>query len=74
MFVSPSSYQFLVFRLHLLPIYVLVGALAYSASLVGLRAIKKQDVELIHEYLPKKMKWMADWLDRIAKVERRKSL
>jgi len=69
MFFSPSSYHFLEFRLHLLPIYVAVGALAYFASLVGLRAIKKRDVELIYEYLPKKMKWVADWLGRIAVVE-----
>jgi len=69
MFLLPSSYQFLVFRLHLLPIYVIVGALAYFASLVGLKAIKKQDVELIYEYLPKNMKWVADWLSRIAMVE-----
>jgi len=66
MFLSPSSYQFLVFRLHLLPIYVIVGALAYFASLVGLRTIKKKDVELIYEYLPKNLKWVADWLGRIA--------
>jgi O-antigen/teichoic acid export membrane protein len=69
MVLSPSSYQFLVFRLHLLPIYVIFGALAYFASLVGLRAIKKRDVELIYDYLPKKMKWVADWLGRIAMVE-----
>jgi len=69
MFLSPSSYQFLVFRLHLLPIYVIVGALAYFASLIGLKAIKKRDVELIYEYLPKNMKWVADWLRRIAVIE-----
>jgi O-antigen/teichoic acid export membrane protein len=69
MFLAPSSYQFLVFRLYLLPIYIIVGALAYLASMVGLRAIKKQDVELIYEYLPKNMKWVADWLGRIAMVE-----
>lgn len=69
MFLSPSSYQFLVISLRLLPIYVIVGALAYFASLVGLRAIKKQDVELIYDYLPKNMKWVADWLGRIAMVE-----
>jgi len=69
MFLSPSSYEFLQLRLHLLPIYVIVGALAYFASMVGLRAIKKQDVELIYEYLPEKMKWVADWLSRIAMVE-----
>jgi Na+-driven multidrug efflux pump len=69
MFFSPSSYQFLVFRLQLLPIYIIVGALAYFASMVGLKAIKKHDIELIYEYLPKNMKWVADWLGRIATVE-----
>jgi len=69
MFLSPSSYRFLEFRLHLLPIYVIVGALAYFAFMVGLRGIEKQDLELIYEYLPKKMKWVADWLSRITRVE-----
>jgi len=69
MFLSPTSYQFLVFRLHLLPLYIIVGGLAYFASMVGLRAIKKHDVELIHDYLPKNLKWVADWLARIAVVE-----
>jgi len=69
MFLSPSSYHFLEFSLRLLPIYVIVGALAYFASLAGLKAIKKHDVELIYEYLPKKMRWIADWLSRIAMVE-----
>jgi O-antigen/teichoic acid export membrane protein len=69
MLLSPSSHQFLVFPLRLLPIYVIVGALAYFFSLVGLRAIKKHDVELIHDYLPRKLKWVADWLGRIAMVE-----
>jgi len=65
MFLSPSSYQFLAFRLHLLPVYIIVGALVYFASLAGFRAIKKQDLELIYEYLPKNMKWVARWLGRI---------
>jgi len=64
-----SSQQFLVFRLHLLPIYVIVGAVAYFLSLVALRAIKKQDIELAHEYLPNRLKPIAKWLGRIARVE-----
>jgi len=67
--LTPFPHEFFVFRLHLLPIYVIVGALAYFASLAGLGTIKKRDVELIYEYLPKNMKWVADWLDRIAVVE-----
>jgi O-antigen/teichoic acid export membrane protein len=69
MILSPSEYQFLVFRLHLLPVYIVVGALAYFAAIVLLKAMKKQDLELIQEYLPHKLKWVADWLRRIVKVE-----
>jgi cell shape-determining protein MreC len=64
-----SSQQFLIFRLHLLPIYVIVGAVAYFLSLVALRAIKKQDIELAHEYLPNRLKPIAKWLGRITRVE-----
>jgi O-antigen/teichoic acid export membrane protein len=69
MFFSPSSYQFMVFRLVLLPVYVAVGGLAYFVSLVGLRAIKKRDVELLNDFLPKNLRWVTVWLGRIAVVE-----
>jgi O-antigen/teichoic acid export membrane protein len=69
MVLSPSSYQFLVFRLYLLPVYIVVGALAYFLAIILLKAMNKQDLELILEYLPHKLKWMADWLRRIVKVE-----
>jgi len=61
-----SSSQFLVIRLTQLPIYVLVGAVAYSLSLVALRAVKKSDIELIEEYLPKNLKRVVAWLERFA--------
>jgi O-antigen/teichoic acid export membrane protein len=64
-----SSQQFLIFRLHLLPIYVIVGSVAYLLSLVALRAIKKQDIELAYEYLPKMLKPIARWVERIARVK-----
>lgn len=64
-----SSQQFLVFSLHLLPIYVVVGAVAYFLSLVAFRAIKRRDIELAEEYLPSSLKPIAKWLGRIARVE-----
>jgi PST family polysaccharide transporter len=67
--LSPSSYRFLEFRLHLLPVYIVIGALAYFVAIILLKAMKKQDLELIQEYLPHKLKWVADWLRRIVKVE-----
>jgi O-antigen/teichoic acid export membrane protein len=64
-----ASQQFLNFHIYLLPIYVTVGAAAYFLSLVALRAIKKQDIELAREYLPNSLKPIAKWLGRIARVE-----
>ena len=66
MVLSPSGYQFLVIRLHLLPIYVAAGALAYFLGLVLLRAIKQQDIEVFREYLPNKLRWAATLLSRFA--------
>jgi len=68
-FLSSDSYQFLVIRLHQLPIYVLVGASAYFIALIALRAIKKHDIKLVEEYLPKKLKRVAAWLERIPTTE-----
>jgi len=56
-------------QLYLLPFYVIVGAAVYFFSLVALKAIKKHDVELIQEYLPKGLKRLAVWLGRVALVE-----
>jgi len=68
-FLSPISYHFLVFRLHLLPVYVAVGGLAYFFALILLKAIKKRDIELFQEYLPKGFRRIASLLERIARVE-----
>jgi len=61
--------QFLVFSLRFLPVYVAAGAVAYLLSLVALKAIKKHDVDLLRDYLPKGLKWIAAWLGRIARVK-----
>ena len=67
--LSPSSYQLLVIELHLLPIYVIVGGLAYFIALVMLKAFTKQDLEFLEEYLPSKLRWIASWLNRLVKVD-----
>jgi len=61
--------NFLVIRLHLLPVYVAVGGAAYALALMMLRAIKMRDVELVEEYLPKKLQRIATWLKRFAVAE-----
>jgi len=66
--LSPSSYQFLVIRLHLLPIYVIAGGLAYFVSLIMLKAFTKQDLELLQEYLPGRLRWIVTWLSRFVNV------
>jgi hypothetical protein len=63
---SSDSYQFLVIRLHLLPIYIIIGASAYFLALIALKAIKTHDIRLVEEYLPKNLKHIVKWLERIA--------
>lgn len=67
--LSSDSYQFLVIRLQMLPIYALFGALAYFLCLIALRAIKKHDIELVEDYLPKNLRRMATWLERFAAAD-----
>lgn len=69
MLLSPSSYEFLVIRLHLLPIYVIAGALAYLGGLILLKTIKSQDVEILQEYLPQRLRWIASWLGRFVSTK-----
>jgi len=61
--------QFLLPPLHWLPLYVIIGAVAYFFSLVALKAIKKHDVELFKEYLPRRFGWVASLLERLARAE-----
>jgi len=61
--------QFLLPPLHLLPLYVFVGAVAYFFSLAALKAIKKRDVELFEEYLPRSLRKMVSLLERLARVD-----
>jgi Na+-driven multidrug efflux pump len=63
---SSEPYQFLVLDLGILPIYVIVAGLTYFLALIGLRAIKTEDIRLIKEYLPRRLSRVAHWLERIA--------
>ncbi len=64
--VDPFSYQFLILRLRLLPVYAFVGIFVYILSLIGLKAVKKRDIELLIAYLPNKLRWIVDILGRIS--------
>jgi len=69
MFLDPSSYQPLVLRLRQLPLYAAVGMVTYFLSLIALRALKKRDIELVREYLPNRLRWIVNVLNRIARVK-----
>jgi len=56
-------------QLYLFPIYVIVGAIVCFLSLFALKAIKKQDLELIHEYLPGRFERITVWVERLASIE-----
>jgi len=64
-----SSYQFLVLRLRLLPIYVVVDVVVFLLSLIVLKAVKKRDIELLHDFLPLHLRWIADSFSRVAHVK-----
>jgi len=66
--IDPSSYQFLVLRLRQLPVYAVIGVVVYLFSLIALKAVKKRDIELLHDYLPLSFRWIADLFSRIARV------
>ena len=59
----------IISQIHLLSLSVVVAAFVYFCSLVVLRAVKKQDIELIHEYLPKRLKRVAVWLGRVVLIK-----
>jgi len=63
-----GSTEFLVFRLHLLPVYILLGALVYAGTLFTLKAVKREDLELLKEYLPRKLRWTVSWIEKIFPV------
>jgi O-antigen/teichoic acid export membrane protein len=65
--VEPS-YQFLVLRLRQLPVYAVVGVTVYLLSLAVLRAVKKRDIELLRDFLPARLRWVADLVSRILKI------
>jgi len=56
-------------QLYLFLIYVIVGAIVCFLSLLTLKAIKKQDLELTHEYLPGRFKRITVWVERLASIE-----
>jgi len=60
---------FFGFSLRFLPVYIIVGAMTYFVSLIALKAIKKHDVDLLRDYLPKGFKWIAEWLGRIGHIK-----
>jgi O-antigen/teichoic acid export membrane protein len=66
--VEPS-YQFLVLRLRLLPVYGVVSVTVYLIFLIVLKTVKKRDVELLREYLPAKLGRIADFVGRIARTK-----
>jgi O-antigen/teichoic acid export membrane protein len=67
--LASDSYRFLAFRLSLLPIYVVVGGVAYVFALAALRGFKKNDIVLLEEYMPKRLRPVIVWLGRVAKID-----
>ncbi len=67
--IMSSPNQLFDVTLQTLILYVVAGAATYFSSLVALKTIKKHDIEMLHDYLPKGFKWIATWLSRLARLE-----
>ncbi len=66
--IEPRSYQLLILRMRQLPIYALVGLVVYALSILGLKAVKREDIDLLHAYLPQRLRWIALLVDRIVRA------
>ncbi|MCK4477924.1 hypothetical protein KAU88_05290 [Candidatus Bathyarchaeota archaeon] len=66
--IEPLSYQFFILRLHHLPVYAVVGVVVYLLSLIALKAVEKRDIELLHDYFPSNLRWIADLFSCIARA------
>jgi O-antigen/teichoic acid export membrane protein len=62
--VAGQPNTFLVFRLLLLPVYIVLGVVVYFFAIIALQAIKKDDIELFREYLPIKLRWIVALVER----------
>ncbi len=65
--VEPS-FQLLVLRLRLLPVYAVIGVVVHLLCLIALKAVKKRDIELLRDYLPSRMRWIADLFSRVTRA------
>ncbi len=67
--ITPSPNPPFDITLHTLTLYIVVGAATYFLSLVALKTIKKYDIEMLHDYLPRGFKWIVTWLSRLARLK-----
>lgn len=67
--IMPSPNQLFGITLQILILYIIAGVATYFLSLVALKTIKNHDIEMLHDYLPKDFKWIANWLSRLAHPE-----
>ncbi len=67
--IMPFSNQLFDINFQTLILYIIVGAATYFLSLFASKTIKRYDIEMLHDYLPKGFKWIAIWLNRLAHLE-----
>lgn len=55
-------------------ISTVIGVAVYFLSLVALRAVKEHDIILLHDYLPRGLKRVSVWMDRVVAAEQHSTL
>jgi O-antigen/teichoic acid export membrane protein len=65
--VMSSSSQLFDIGLFSLFLYIIVGGTTYFFCLVALKTIKRYDIEMLYDYLPKGFKWIARVINDLAR-------
>lgn len=70
--LTGPPYTFLAFRLLLLPFYIVLGIIVFFIAIFALHGLKRVDIELLRDYLPRGFKRIATWVERFVPDEKAK--
>jgi O-antigen/teichoic acid export membrane protein len=68
MVVTTLAFEKSIYSKYLLPVYVLAGGITFLVSIRFLQAVGIDDMELLSNFLPKRLRFLARWLSRVLGV------
>jgi hypothetical protein len=61
--------QQIFYNKYLLFLYVVIGALVFLLALRALRAVRREDIDLLSDFLGPKMKFITRWLGKVLDIK-----